>query len=143
MTRPERPLWADLSDEVGSVQADLRQMLALRWQLSRLEVEAAVAQIKRLSIGLLICAVMLLVALPILAVAAAWWLDRLKVWEILLGTWLLIFGSGLLLGGIAGGYLAWRRFRRRFAGMEQTLEELREDGVWPRQWAGNREDSQE
>ena len=31
---------------------------------------------------------------------------------------------------LAAGYCAWRRFRRRFIGLRETLEELREDLVW-------------
>lgn len=143
MTRPERPLLADLTHEIGSLQADLRQMLTLRWQLARLEVQAAVGQIKRLSIAWLVAGVMLLSALPILAVAAAWWLGELDVGGISFPQWLLIFGLGLLIAAAGGGLLAWRRFRRRFVGLEQTLEELHEDGLWLRQWVGGREDSEQ
>jgi hypothetical protein len=56
--------------------------------------------------------------------------------------WLLIFGLGLLLGGAAGGYLAWRGFRRRFVGIERTPEELREDGVWLHQWLPSGQDTE-
>jgi len=143
MTQPERPLLADLREQIGSLEADLRQTVTLRWQLARLEVEAAVGQIKRLAIALLTFAVMLLTALPILAVAAAGSLADLGGNGISFVDWLLIFGLGLLIGGVAGGWLAWRRFRRRFVGIEQTLEELREDGVWLRQWMGRGEDSEQ
>lgn len=143
MTQPERPLLADLRDQIGSLEADLRQTVTLRWQLARLEVEAAVGQIKRVAIALLIFAVMLLTALPILAVAAAGSLADPGGDGISFVEWLLIFGLGLLIGGVAGGWLAWRGFRRRFVGIEQTLEELREDGLWLRQWLGSEEDSEQ
>jgi len=136
MSRPNRPLLTALKDEIGSLEADLRQMVVLRWQLARLEVQTAVGQIKRLSTVLLIFAVMVLSAVPILAVAAAWSLAAGEGGAISFVQWLLIFGLGLLIGGAAGGYLAWRRFRRSFVGIEQTLEELREDGVWLREWVG-------
>jgi hypothetical protein len=137
MTEPKRPLLADLKDGIGSLESDLRQMVVLRWQLARLEVEAAVRQIKRLSVALPVFAVMVLTALPILAVAAARSLAAPEGEGISFVGWLLIFGLGLLLGGGAGGYLVWRWFRRRFVGLEQTLEELREDGIWLRQWIGS------
>lgn len=145
MIERERPPLADLRDEIGSLRADLTQMVTLRGQLARLEVEAALGQIKRLAIAGVIFGVMLLSALPILAVAAARKLGdpKLEVWGLSFVEWLLIFGLGLLLGGAAGGWLAWRRFRRRFVGIEQTLEELREDAVWLRQRVGSGEDSEQ
>lgn len=133
MSEPKRPLVADVKDEIGSLAADLKKMAALRWQLARLELGAAVVPVKRLAITLLVAAALVLTALPILAVGAAELLDG---WLMSCTGWLLIWGFGLLIGGGATGYLAWRRFRRRFALMEQTLEELREDVVWLRQWAG-------
>jgi protein-S-isoprenylcysteine O-methyltransferase Ste14 len=139
MNGPEPTLLGELKHQIGSLQADLRQMLLLRWQLVRIEVQAAVGQIKRLGVALLIFGVMLLSSLPILAVAAA---QSLHGHGLSFAQWLLIFGLGLLLGGAAGGYLAWRGFRRRFMGIEQTLEELREDGVWLRQWLPSGQDTE-
>ena len=71
-------------------------------------------------------------ALPIFVVAAAEWLDG-RMGVTYLG-WLAIFGAGLSIGGVVIGYLVWRSFRRRFHGIEQTLEEFREDGVWLKEW---------
>lgn len=134
MAGTERPLVAELKAQIGSLGADLWEMVALRWELAGLELRAAAKQLKRLSITLLLLAVMVVSALPILAVAAAWALGKRELQGIAFVGWLLIFGLGLLIGGAAGGLLAWRRFRRRFVGMEQTLEELHEDAVWLRQW---------
>ncbi len=47
--------------------------------------------------------------------------------------WLLIFGAGLLLSAVASALLAWRRFCRRLVGLQETLEELREDLIWLRE----------
>jgi protein-S-isoprenylcysteine O-methyltransferase Ste14 len=127
---------ADLKDQLGLLGADLREMAALRWQLARLEFEADLRAVKRLAATMLAAAVMALSALPLLAVWAAQLLDRRL--GIRFAGWLLLFGLGLLLGGAAAGYLAWRRFRARFTAMEQTREELREDLVWLREWAGRR-----
>lgn len=145
MTERKRSLLADVKDEIGSLAVDLREMAALRFELARLEFRAAAGQMKRLAIVLLVAGVLAVSALPILAVGAAELLlaegDR---WlGISRGGWLLLFGCGLLLGGVAGGYLVWRRFRRHFAGMEQTLEELREDVAWLKEWTrrGKSEDN--
>ena len=78
-------------------------------------------------------AVALLVGLSTLTVAAAGMLgDRL--WSTT--GWLLILGLLLFAAGALAGYLAWRRFRHTFTGMEQTMEELREDLVWLAEKAG-------
>jgi protein-S-isoprenylcysteine O-methyltransferase Ste14 len=139
MIRPEQPPLAEVKEEIGSLVADSRRMIALRWQLARLELRAAAGTIKRLSIGWLVCAVMALSGVPLLLAAAAEQLQgRLGI---PFAGWLLIFGLVLLCGGAAGGYLAWRRFRRRFTGIEETLEELREDLVWLREWAGQEDES--
>ena len=128
MAEGDRPLWGGLGDEIGSLGADLREMAALRWELARLEVGEAIGNLKRLAMVLSAAAVMVITALPLLAAAAGEALaGRLGMGRV---GWLLIFGAGLLVGGLATGYLAWRRFRRRFAGVEQTLEELHEDVAW-------------
>jgi len=115
---------------------DLRQAVELRWQLARLEVESDLRSAKRLIIGLSIAAVIALAALPILVVCLAQLLDGwLRLGSV---AWLGIFGLLLLLVGPAVGYAAWRRFRRGFVGLQQTLEELQEDLVWLREWTGKR-----
>jgi len=140
MTEPERPVLAKLKDEIGSLGTDLKEMGRLRWELASLEVRASAAAVKRLVIVLAVVGVMALSALPILAVALAQWLAGRPF---SFAGWLLIFGLGLLVGGCVVGVLAWRRFRQRFAGMEQTIEELREDLAWLKQWAGRDEASQD
>jgi len=112
---------------------DLKQMAADRWELARLEGREAVGPIRRLAIWLAVAAVVLLVGLSTLTAAAAAMLgDRL--WTT--AGWLLVFGLLLLAAAASGAYLAWRRFRRTFSGMEQTLEELREDLIWLAEKAG-------
>jgi hypothetical protein len=77
---------------------------------------------------------MALTALPLLAVCLAQLLDG---WWAVSGTgWLAIFASALLLGGILGASLAYRHFRRNLIGLEETLEELREDLLWLQEWTG-------
>jgi protein-S-isoprenylcysteine O-methyltransferase Ste14 len=132
MSEPERPLLADLKARIAAVTAELREMAVLRWQLAQLEWQTAAGQLKRLAVAGAVVAVMALTSLPILAVAATDLLDGSL--GISRTGWLAVFGLLLLAGSAAGGWLAWRRFRRRWSGMEQTLEELREDLVWLEEW---------
>ena len=133
MSEPARSPIGDLKDEIGSLADDLKELASLRWQLARLEGREAAGLVKRLAIVLAVAAVAGLTALPVLCVAAAEWLEG--VTDVSSTGWLLIFGLALLLVGIVGGTLAWRRFRRRFVGMQESLEELREDLVWLKEWA--------
>ncbi len=136
MAEPKTPLLKGLKDAVGSLGADLQEMAALRWQLALLELKAGAAAVKRLAVVLAVSAVMGVCGLSVLAVFAADVLDGLC--GISRSGWLLLFGLALLLGGAAAAYLAWRRFRRRFTGLEQSLAELREDVVWIREWMGEK-----
>ncbi len=128
MTEPRPSLLADLRREIGSLGDEVKEMAALRLELAQMEWQSAVGEVKRLVLGTVVASVLGLTALPIAAVAAA---------DLLEGTlgisregWLLIEAGALLTAAVAGGFLAWRRFQRRFAGFEETLEELREDLDW-------------
>ena len=71
---------------------------------------------------------MLLAAIPLLAVALA---EQLAgVGGVAKIGWLAILAGALALAGAAVAWWAWRRFRREFKGLEQSLEELREDLAW-------------
>ena len=126
----------EVKDELGSLTAEAREMLGLRWKLAESELRSDARLIGRSAVVLAIAALMALTALPVLAVFAAEMLDGL------LGLsrtgWLLMTGLGLLVGGSAATCLVWLHFRRRFIGLEQTLEELREDAVWVRGESGER-----
>ena len=134
MPDPDRSLLADVRQEIARLAAELQEMAALRWELARLEIQADIARAKRLAIVLVSAAIMVLTSLPILAVYLA---EVLDLWQgIPRAVWLVVFGLGLLIGGTLLAWLAWRRFRREFTGLEETLEELREDLIWLREWTG-------
>ena len=124
----ERPLLDDVRAELGALGGELREMAAARWELARLELQADLRATKQLAIAWLAAAVMALTALPLAAVWLAEALDGCG--HIARREWLLIFAGGLLVLALTGGQLAWRRFRRRFLGLQETLEELHEDLVW-------------
>jgi hypothetical protein len=88
---------------------------------------------------LAISAVLALIALPLIVVGAVLSLPE----SMQPAPVALIAGSVLMAVAILGGWLAWRRFRRRFVGLEETLEELREDLVWLKEWTGQSEEKED
>lgn len=132
MPEPERSPLDAVREEAVRLGADLREMALARWQLARLEVEAAAADVRRLAVVLAVAATLALTALPLAAFCLAEALDqRLGIPR---AAWLGIFAAILLGTGLLTGWLGWRRFRRQFTGLQETLEELHEDGVWLREW---------
>ena len=128
MSSPDRPLLADLKAEIGGLKADVSEMLRLRWELARLEIQADLGHLKRLVFIWGLAAVMALTSLPLLATCVAEALDgRLGIAR---RGWLLIFGLALFCTAVICVYFCRIWFRRRFVGLQQTLEELREDLVW-------------
>ena len=136
MSQPDRPLLADLTAELRSLGDDLREMLALRYQLFRLEAVSDLKNARRLLVVCAVAGVMILTSLPLFAAALA---DLLAgVWQIPRWGWLLIFAGLLLILALLAAAWAWRSFRRRFLGLQETLEELKEDRVWLEEWLGKR-----
>jgi hypothetical protein len=125
MSSPDRPLLAELQDELRGLTDDAGEMFRLRWELARVEFESALKQIKRLAVILAVAIASALTGLPLLISYLA---ETLDGWhEIARKDWLLIFGLTLLVLAILGGYGGWLCFRRRFTGLQESFEELRED----------------
>lgn len=139
MASRDEPLGAELAETLAGLRAELAEMLQLRWRLLKLEIEADLAQAKRLAIALVAAAVMALAVVPLWLTALAEWLDGL--WGISGAGWLVGFGGLLAVSAGAVACLAWRRFRRRLVALSQTFEELREDGVWLGEWLGRNVES--
>ena len=136
----DQPLLADVRAELNALGGELRETILARWELARLELETDFLSAKRLAIAWLAAAVMGLTAIPLVAVCVA---DALDGWaDMTRDGWLLVFAGGLLILAMAGAHLAWRRFRRRFLGMRETIEELREDLVWLKEGGDTRTDNQ-
>ena len=137
MSEPQRPLLDKLRKELGSLADEVRESIALRWELALLELQEDFRSAKRLAVVFAVSAVMALAGLPLLFVLAAELLDgRLGLART---SWLAIFGAVLLLGAALAGALTWRHFRRHTVGLEETLEELREDLLWLREKTGEEE----
>jgi hypothetical protein len=138
MPEPREPLFGELRDQLGRLRDEAAEMLRLRWELAGLEIRKAADDLKRLAVAWSLAGAMGLVGLSVLAVAAGEALDGL--WGIPRLLWLLIFGAGLSAAAGLVAWLAWRHFRRTFTGLEDTLEELREDAVWLGEWTGREEE---
>lgn len=115
-----------------ALAAHLRDMLVVRGQLARLELSVAARQLRRLGTVWTLAALMILVSLPLWLVALA---DTLHdVLGISRAGWLCLIAGLLTVAATLAMWTAWRRFRRAFVGLEETLEELREDMLWLREW---------
>jgi hypothetical protein len=136
MAEPKRPLLEQIKEEIGRLGGDVRQMAALRWQLARLEIDADLRQVRRLAIRLAVAGTMGVVAVALACVALA------ELMEARLGGsrvgWMALLAGVLFAAGALAGWLAWRTFRRRFTGLQETLEELREDALWIEEWMKKR-----
>jgi len=98
-----------------------------------LELGAAVTDIRRLVVAIVVAALLLLISVPVLIVAGA---DLLAgLFDIDRTGWLLIEFATLVVAAAATAWLGWRGFQSRFVGLEETLEVLREDVAWAeRRW---------
>ena len=135
--QPRRPLLEQITKQLGGLSDDVRESIMLRYRLAALEIEADLCSARRLAVWLVAAGVMGLTALPLLLVAVAQWFGTCT--SLSSTAWLLIFGLILLIVAPTVAYLAYRRFRRHFVGLEQTLEELREDAVWLGEWLDRKE----
>jgi hypothetical protein len=132
MSQSDRPLLADLKIEVTSLVGEMREMVVLRYELLRQEALSDLQNTRRLLIVTAISGMLVLSALPLVVVAFA---DVLNgVWGLARWAWLVIFAGIFLLAAVLAVVFAWRRFRRRFVGLRETLEELQEDWVWLQEW---------
>jgi uncharacterized membrane protein YqjE len=136
MNPPSRSLLGDLQTELGGLASDAREMVRLRLELARMEIQADINNVKHLGFALAAACAMVFTALPLLAVSLAKTLAG--CWGISERAWLLIFAFALLIFAAACAYGGWLRFRRRFVGLQETLEELREDLEWIRESRGSR-----
>jgi len=110
---------------------ELREAVAARRELARLELQADLRAVRRLVVACSIAAVFGLTALPLAAVGAAEALGGYGTISRI--GWLFVFAGGFLILAVGVGGLAWRRFRRKFLGLRETFEELQEDLTWLRE----------
>ncbi len=135
MPRNKPPLLSGIRSELDGLSAELAEMTRCHWELARLELASDMRELRRLALGMTVAAALALAALPMAAVALAWWVRGSL--GLGFGGWLAVFAALLLAGAATVAHFAWHRFRRRFCGLEETLEELREDLLWVGEWTGS------
>mgnify|MGYP002624021517 CR=1 FL=1 len=117
-----------------SVATEAREFLALRAELLSLEFRLARHSLAKLAGATAFAVVAILVSLPVMLVAAA---DMIETRFAVPSEWTLgACGSLLLVAAGLVGWRGWRKFRRDFAGLEDSIAELQEDLVWLSEWLG-------
>ena len=125
-------LFAPLRERLDALGKHARESIALRWELARLEIDCDLRTVRRFTVVLVICLLGILTSLPLLVLSLVYLLDG--VGGIGMSGWSAIVGGGLFVLCLLIAWLAWRRCRAKFVGLEETLEELREDAEWLGEW---------
>lgn len=132
--QPRNSLFSALRVDAGHLVGEMREMLAARWQLLKLELRQTAVQLRRLVLVGLLVALLLLSGWPLLVGALV---DMLDGWAGLSRTaWAAILGGSLVILSIVTALVGWRRWRGALDGLEASLEELQEDITWLREWTG-------
>jgi hypothetical protein len=136
MVESTRMAFASLGADARRIWSDLTEMFALRRQLAEEEIRGNVAAARRLAIVGGAAAVLAMTGLPVAIVALAMVLDvHLDDRYDATVAWALTgLGSASLILGLATLRAAWRRFRRDFVGLRESLAELKEDLIWLREF---------
>ncbi len=121
-----------LGDDARHALSDLSEMLTLRRQLAEAEIRHDLAVTKRLAIVGGMGAMTAIIGLPILLVALSLQLEA--HFQLEHHWWTVGLGALLLIAGLLTLLAAYRRFRRDFVGLEESITELKEDLVWLREW---------
>ena len=125
-------IFAPLRERLDLLGKHARESIALRWELARLELDCDLRTVRRFVVVLVLCLLGILTALPLLVFSLVFLLDG--VGGIGMSGWSAIVGGSLFVSCLLVAWLAWRRCRAKFVGLEETLEELREDAEWLGEW---------
>lgn len=141
MSDTDRPLLGELREELSGMADDLGRLAKMRLRLAEIELRESAQTAKRFAIWAVASVVLVLTSLPVLVVALSAWLGEVTPLSAMACS--SILGLLLAIAGAAVFWFAWRRFRRDFRGLEQSMEELREDLVWAQEWTGGQKSKPE
>lgn len=130
-------MFEKLRENLNTLSRDARESIVLRCRLATLEIKADLANLRSLSVVLILALTGLLTGISVLAVWVAELLNRYV--PLVADLWTMIVGTTAIVLSLLFALFAWFRFRRRWIGLEQTLEELHEDITWLKEWAGKGE----
>jgi uncharacterized membrane protein YqjE len=131
MVDRQTPILSQLRSEAAGLRGELAAMLAARWELARLELEATAAQTRRLAIVLACCGTVGAVGVMVLVALTVEVLHRHYT-----GRFLATAAGLAIAASLVAAYAAYRRFRREVVGLNESLAELREDARWLDEWFG-------
>ena len=127
-------LLSALGRQTRRLGRDLREFLVARWLLLEVELRETGAGLRRLVLLSVFVTIVFLSGWTLLLVAMSDMLDGLG--GLSRAAWAGILGGSFVLMAIAGTIVALRWLRGTLRGLEQSLEELREDAAWIREWVG-------
>ncbi|MCA9248641.1 MAG: phage holin family protein [Planctomycetales bacterium] len=138
MTEPHSPEPApSWRKELDALRADAAELAAARVELARLELNAAAQLGKRLGTMAACSGLLLTSGLTLLMTQLARFMARQFGGSP--AAWTAAFAFLAILVGLLGFGWISRRLHRDFRPLSQTLEELREDARWLREWLGSTE----
>ena len=128
MPQPDGPFWSRWSDAIVRLGDDFAGYFKARLDLAGLEARQTGERLAWYAIWLVLCGGAAVLGWALLVTGGAMLLGRYTA----LGTgwWLVIFGGVHALFGTTVAVMLARRMRRDVRGLEQTIEEFKEDARW-------------
>ena len=130
----QKTMFEKLRENLDALGRDVRESVVLRCRLAMIELKANLTKLGILAVLFALALVGFMTGVAVLAVWIAELLDECA--PLYAKLWTMIVGLTALVVSLVVGWCAWRYLRRRWVGLEQTLEELREDIAWFKEWAG-------
>ena len=127
-------MFQKLRENLDALSREVRESVVLRCRLAMLELKANLTKLSILAVLFAFALVGFMTGVAVLAVWIAELLDECA--PLYAKLWTMIVGLTALVVSLVVAWCAWRYLRRRWVGLEQTLEELREDIAWFKEWAG-------
>lgn len=126
-------MFKKLRENLDTLSRDTRESVVLRCRLAMIELKADLANLRNLTVLLVLALVGILTGVAVLAV----WIAELlhECVPLCANLWTMIVGLSAIVVSLLIALFAWHHFRRRWVGLEQTFEELREDIAWFKEWA--------
>ncbi len=134
--RTKDSLFSPLVRQLEGFSNEAQAMLRARAELLGLELQAARSTATWVIVAVLVGLLGLVVSIPVLVVVLSQQIARWFEFDALVVLW--IATGIMLLASVGLILLAWRRYRRDFHGLDDSIAELREDMLWMQEWVGKK-----